>query len=262
MATRGKKKSAVTPQTKSKWAFLSNRLFQIFLTAFLTFAFAYLLYLLTRSGPPADEIITAVPSESHTYSFDIQGRRISGESIAPFERGQGYYARIEACQLFGVEGIMNIASCYMTIRITENMTISNSENYTEAVYSDGSSAHICCMAVDNDFHDALYRIRIPPGSSTRRTYQRGGEIHLMLNIPDADPGRRLDAIRFSPGEGAAPILFAIGDRIENRVFSRSFIDAHRDDPAIQRVVADAVRMKAETQSREEANRGLTYNFSN
>jgi hypothetical protein len=188
----------------------------------------------------------------------IDGRTISGESRAPFEKASGYYARVEACDRVGVESITNIVSCYISIRPTRNMTISNSENSTSAVYTDGRPAVICCM-LGEDFHSApLYRIKLPPGSVMRRTYQRGSEVHLMLNVPGSDEDRQLDAISFSPGEGIAPALFPIGDRMHDHILSASFVREHKDNPAVRKAVQGAISLKADIEASRKDNEGLTY----
>jgi hypothetical protein len=113
------------------------------------------------------------------------------------------------------------------------------------------------MIFEDNAHAPIYRIKMPAGIE-RRTYQRGSEFHLTLNIPNADLGRDLDAIKFSPGEGVAPVLFPIRDAIQDRLLKASFIEAHRHDPRVKMIVEDAHRMKADLKAREVTNRGLTY----
>jgi len=63
---------------------------------------------------------------------------------------------------------------------------------------------------------------------------------------------------FSPGEGVPPVLFPVRDVIKNRVLPAAFIEAHRDDPHVKRLIAEGKRMKEEFRMMEERNRGLTY----
>lgn len=209
--------------------------------------------------PSIDQILTTIPRWSHSYSFTMAGRRISGRSRSPFERATGYYARVEGCQRFGIEGVSNLVSCYLTIRPSANLVISNSENLTTAFYSDGSAASICCLYTDDIEGAPLYRIRMPPGLIERRTYPRGSEFHIVLNVPNADPTRTIDAIWFSPGEGVRPVLFPIRDRIEDGVYLTSaFINAHKDDPRLQALIRRQIAAQARLRAQEAANKGITY----
>jgi hypothetical protein len=114
------------------------------------------------------------------------------------------------------------------------------------------------MFFEDNSHAPIYRIKMPVGIE-RRTFRRGSEVHITLNIPDADLNRGLDAIMFSPGEGVPPVMFPVGNMIQDRAFFKaSFIQAHRDDPRLQEIVADAYRAKAEFKAAEDRNRGLTY----
>jgi len=92
----------------------------------------------------------------------------------------------------------------------------------------------------------------------RRTYQRGSEIRLMLNIPGTDEDRELDAISFSPGEGIAPTLFPIGDRMHDHMFSTSFIREHKSNPEVQKAVQGMISLKADIEASRKNNKGLTY----
>lgn len=258
MAQSGKRKPTQSPKVDSKGNLLSNPILLAVIGSILTFLGAVALYEYTRPEPSPEEVMTAIPEKPHTYSLISGGRTVSGESTAPFEKGNGYFARVEACERFGVEGVLNITSCYLTVRPSVNLVISNSQNFTEARYTDGTPAKICCMLFEDNSHAPIYRIKIPSGIE-RRTFQRGSEVHLTLNIPDADLNRDLDAIMFSPGEGVAPVLFPIKDAIQDRAFFKaSFIEAHRDDPRVQAIIAEGYRMKAEFKAAEERNRGLTY----
>ena len=194
----------------------------------------------------------------HRYSFSLQGKIISGRSHSPFEKANGYFARVEACRIFGIEGIFSTAACYITLRPYVNMTVSNSDNYTSAVYDDGKVATICCMYIGDDYESPIYRIALPPGLIKERTYERNSEIHIMLDIPDIDENHRLDAIWFSPGQGIAPVLFPIKDRTMDNVFNKAFVEAHLHDPLMQKMIQDLIRLKARLKARDEINRGLTY----
>lgn len=262
MPTSGKNKSQDRPPTKSSWSLLAHPLSIAGITGIFGLLTAIVIFQLQRPEPSTEELLTRIDDKPHRYHFELGGRTISGESYAPFEKGDGYYARVEACEKYGVEGILSIASCYMTIKPSQNLTISNSENVTEAIYDDGAPARICCMIMEGKYHAPIYRIRLPSGVIERRTIERGTEAHIMLNIPDIDPNHELDAIKFSPGEGVAPILFPIKGRITNRVLATSFINAHRDDPRIQGLVEGAIRMKADLEKQAEVNRGLTYQETN
>ena len=187
-----------------------------------------------------------------------QGRIISGKSTNPFENAQGYLARVEICERFGVEGIVVMVKCYLTVRPTQNLAISNSRNLTTAIYQDGSVAKICCMAIGNSEPDALYRIEMPRGSVFRRTFRRGEDVQIVLTIPDADEGKELDAISFSPGEGAQAVLFPLRSNLRDRVFSTAFVNARRNDPRIQKLIRDMLAFRDHLKSREGQNRGLTY----
>jgi hypothetical protein len=258
MAQSGKRK----PREVSKfdwWEKLrSNPVLLLILGSILTVLGSIAVYEYERPGPAPEQVMTAIPEKPHTYSLISGGRTVTGESTAPFERGDGYFARVEACERFGVEGIMNIVSCYLTVRPSVNLVISNSENFTEARYTDGTPAQICCMLFEDNSYAPIYRIKMPSGIE-RRTIQRGSEIRLTLNIPNADPNANLDAIMFSPGSGVAPVLFPVKDAIQDRAFFKaSFIEAHKDDPRIQNIIAEGYRMKAEFKATEERNRGLTY----
>jgi hypothetical protein len=221
--------------------------FPVILTAIIAVA-------LTRM----ENIETNSTYDPHTYSFIVQGRRISGESSNPFERTQGYLARVESCEKYGVGDIYAVVSCYLTVRPLENLTISNSENPTNAVYEDGSFATICCMHLEDNPAVPLFRIRLPQGTVTRRTYQRGSEIHIVLNIPGADPRRSLDAISFSPGGRAPAVLFPLRGNLIDRSLYTEVINRHRNNPRIQEAVRDAIQARDELRSQARENQGLTY----
>src|SRR4051794_29207053 len=129
------------------------------ITAILGFGSAIALFEYERPRATPEERLTEIPERPHTYSLISEGRTVSGESSAPFEKGDGYLARVEACDRYGIEGLMNIASCYVTIRPSINLVISNSQNPTEARYTDGSPAKICCMLFEDDTHAPIYRIK-------------------------------------------------------------------------------------------------------
>jgi hypothetical protein len=108
-------------------------------------------------------------------------------------------------------------------------------------------------------HAPIFRIPAPTGAIERRTFERGSEMHLTLNIPNPDPQRELDAVRFSPGEGAPPVLFPIKEGVKDKAFFRaSYIEAHRGDSRVEAIIAEGYRMRAEFHAMEEKNRGLTY----
>lgn len=258
MAQSGKRKPELSPKAEPREKFSSNPIVIAILGSVLTVLGGIVVYEYTRPGPTPEEIMTAIPEKPHKYSLISGGRTVSGESTAPFEKGNGYFARVEACERYGVEGVLSIISCYLTVKPSVNLVISNSQNFTEARYTDGTPAKICCMLFEDNSHAPIYRIKMPIGIE-RRTFQRESDAHLTLNIPNPDPDRDLDAIMFSPGEGVAPVKFPIKDAIQDRAFFKaSFIQAHRDDPRVQEIVADAHRMKAEFKANEERNRGLTY----
>ena len=196
--------------------------------------------------------------DRHTYQFAMQGRRFTGQSTNPFEEGQGYRARVEFCERYGIENVEVIVSCYLTIIPTANLTVSNSENLTTASYEDGSVAVICCMYIGESPVAPIYRIRLPRGTMTRQTYRRGEVVHVLLNIPNADPTRNLDAINFSPGEGAPTVLFPLRGNYIDHIFSTVFINAHRGDPELEQLLQKATQMRQNLRAREEPNRGLTY----
>lgn len=252
-----KSKATRVPEDPAKTKGFTNAVALLVVAAVLSLLGGIALYEYERPRPSAEQVLTDIPTKAHTFSLISGGRTVSGESTAPFEKGSGYFARVEACERFGVEGLMTMVSCYLTIKPTVNLVISNSENLTEARYTDGTPAKICCMLFEDGSDAPIYRIKIPSGVE-RRTVQRGSEVHITLNIPNADPEHDLDAIRFSPGEGVAPVLFPVKGAMRDHILSASFIQAHRADPHVQSLVADGYRMKAEAKAAEEKNRGLTY----
>ena len=225
------------------------------LLAVLTGVVLFLLQHPTRILDKAQSIFSNVP---HPYSFRLDGHTWSGWSHSPFEKARGYSARVEACSEYGIEDVLVTAMCYITLRTSVNLTISNSENYTSAVYDDGRKATICCIYVEGHAVGPGYMIKLPPGLLWRRTYERGSEVQVLVNVPDVDQNHQLDAISFSPGEGAVPVLFPIKDRIKDVLITAGFAQAHAEDPRLQRLVQDLLRTKAEIQARRQINRGLTY----
>lgn len=196
--------------------------------------------------------------DPHTYQFTMLGRRFSGRSTNPFEEAQGYRARVEFCERHGIENIFVTVTCYLTLIPTANLTISNSENITTATYEDGSVATICCMHVGDGPVAALFRVRLPRGTMTRQTYRRGDVVHILLNIPGADPTHTLDAINFSPGEGAPTVLFPLRGNLTDRIFSAAFVNAHRGDPEMEQLIQDTIHLRDGLIAREAANQGFTY----
>ena len=203
-------------------------------------------------------LITTSGDDPHRFSFVIDGRTISGESTNPFESARGYQARVEVCEKYGVENVLISVACYLTIKPSRNMTISNSRNPTTAVFQDGSVATICCMAIGDNPSSPLYRVELPPGAELRKTFRKGEDVHVYLNIPDASPGRTLDAITFSPGEGAATVLFPLRGNLKDRVFSAAYVKSRANDPRLQQLVREAIGFREDLKSREAMNRGLTY----
>ena len=254
-----RKRSQSTPgNSGSRKNRISTGVWSAVFTAILALVVAITTYYVQRRQTKADEEAALFADDPHTYSIFMQGRLISGQSRNPFVRAPGYVARVEVCENFGVENISTIMSCLLTLKPSENLTISNSENLTTVHYEDGSVATICCMYVDDSFHAPLFRIALPRGSVKRRTYPRGEEIHIMLNVPNPDPRRTPDAISFSPGERAPPVLFPVRGSLRSQVVSSEFINRYRDDPRVQEVVREAVRMRDEQLSLDRANEGLTY----
>lgn len=255
---RGPSKIKTSSDSTSRWSISSHPLLVALVTAVLAAISSLTFFQLQRPKPSDEEALTAITEQSHTYSFVIDGRTISGESRAPFEKANGYYARVEACERFGMEAVYNIVSCYLTVRPYLNITISNSDNPTSAVYDDGRPAVVCCMYGENFSSGPLYRITLPPGDVKRRTYQRGSEIHLMFNVPDADQDHELDAISFSPGQGVSPTLFPLRDRTRDRMIPASQWHKDENNPEVQRLVQQGLRMKADIMERKKTNMGLTY----
>jgi hypothetical protein len=246
-------------QQKSKGEKLAQNAFVVVaFGALVTALFLLITNEIERSRAKSNEEAATFADDPHIYSFTMNGRQISGESSNRFEMAQGYQARIEFCEKNGIENILVAVSCYFTIRPTGNLTISNSENPTTAVYENGDVATICCMHIDGAPAMPLYGIRLPRGSVTRRTYRRGDEVHILLNIPDADPGRNLDAISFSPGERAPAVSFPIRGNLASRVFSSEFVNARRNDPRMQEIIRDTIQLRDELRLRAIQNEGLTY----
>lgn len=207
-----------------------------------------------------EEIERVFIGSSHHYGYVFQGRVVSGESNNKFEGNSIYSARLDICERAGLEGISITVLCYITVKTTSPLTISNSENLTTATYTDGSVAIICCMYFPDNGSIPIYRIKVPRGDIIRKTFPSGKGVRIVLAIPSVDINRRLDSISFSPGEGAPSVLFPIQGNLRDghALISAKLIKEHRDDPELQRLIQQGRAFDQRLHSTRKMNEGLTY----
>lgn len=99
---------------------------------------------------------------------------------------------------------------------------------------------------------------MPPGLVIRRTFPKDQDIQIQITLPAPDPNLSLDAISFSPGEGAPSVLFPIRGNLTGEIKPLEWAEERRHDPEVVALVEGMIKLREEMLSRQEINRGLTY----
>lgn len=129
-------------------------------------------------------------------------------SDAAYQKGQGYEARLEACVPLKEN---TQALCVVTVKPSSTITITNSENYSEAVRVEGEKALTCCLFF-NDGKNGFHIIQEKSNGAAvigRRTVAPPAKMTVIVAVPDLDKGKSLDSLVFAIGGGDPGIKFPV-----------------------------------------------------
>lgn len=190
----------------------------------------------------------------HEYRFQDGDKLVKGESTSKFIGGENFRARIEYCLQFATDASRAVVTnCYITVKTSSPIVITNTRNTTTARFSNGYRAPVCCMTINNNGPHATHPAPGFPGTTYQRTFEADQTVQVIMTIPSLQSD--LDVIEFSPGNRGDSVILPVSDYVTRRFITRQMV-SRLGEVELREFVEDAHRQEINIRESERRNAEL------